>query len=437
MRIAAALLLVSSTLVGQVPQGSPHAVALATPAGKVVSEWLEAVNSGDTTRLRAFYNRYQLQRRIGGPGDRLSRSGGFELISIEKSQPRYIEYVVKERATGQLAVGITELSPEGQPGLKQSALMGMPAGKRFADFLIDSARRASIIDRAIANLESDYVFPDVAKKMGAAVRGKFHRGEYNDVTNGITFAARLTDDLRAVSNDRHLRVNFSLGGPDRREGPPPGPPPGAPRGPEPTIGQECGFTIALQPKGNVAVIKFNGFLPPDRCGGEATKVLDVAADADALIFDLRENGGGDPAMVAYVSSYLFDKRTHLNDLWTRRTNETDQFWTHDVPGRKFGGTKPVYVLTSSFTFSGAEEFSYNLKALKRATIVGEQTGGGAHPTRGMRIDEQFGIGVPFARAINPITKTNWEGTGVTPDVKVPAAQALETVKGLIAQKAKP
>lgn len=143
----------------------------------------------------------------------------------------------------------------------------------------------------------------------------------------------------------------------------------------------------------------------------------------------RDNGGGSPGMVAFVSSYLFDKRTHLNDLWTRRTKETKQFWTRDtVPGRRFGGTKPVYVLTSAHTFSGAEEFTYNLKNLKRATIIGEVTGGGAHPVAGHRIDEHFMIGVPFTRAINPITHTNWEGVGVKPDIAVPANEALETAR---------
>jgi C-terminal processing protease CtpA/Prc len=137
-------------------------------------------------------------------------------------------------------------------------------------------------------------------------------------------------------------------------------------------------------------------------------------------------------MVAYVSSYLFSTRTHLNDLWTRRTGATQEFWTRDdIPGRRFGGEKPVYVLTSARTFSGAEEFTYNLKSLKRATIIGETTGGGAHPVSGHRIDDHFMIGVPFARAVNPITHTNWEGVGVTPDVKVPAADALATALKLI------
>ena len=128
----------------------------------------------------------------------------------------------------------------------------------------------------------------------------------------------------------------------------------------------------------------------------------------------------------------------MNDLWTRRTNSTEEFWTSpDVLGKKLPDDKPVFVLTSRRTFSGAEEFTYNLKNLKRATIVGETTGGGAHPVSGQRIDEHFIIGVPFARAINPITKTNWEGTGIEPDVKVPAAEALSTAQKLAAERLTP
>jgi retinol-binding protein 3 len=144
-----------------------------------------------------------------------------------------------------------------------------------------------------------------------------------------------------------------------------------------------------------------------------------------------------PAMVAYVSSYLFTTRTHLNDLWTRRTNRTEEFWTHDVPGKKLRDGTPVYLLTSARTFSGAEEFAYDLKSLKRATIVGETTGGGAHPVFTQRITDHFLIGVPYARAINPITKTNWEGTGVEPDVRVPAAEALSVASKMIASRRGP
>src|SRR5260370_19281796 len=162
--------------------------------------------------------------------------------------------------------------------------------------------------------------------------------------------------------------------------------------------------------------------------------MSFLANVDAIIFDLRENGGGAPKMVAMISSYLFDKPTHLNDLYNRKDDFATQYWTLPyVPGTMLAD-KPAFVLTSKSTFSGAEEFTYNLKNLKRATIVGETTGGGAHPVSGQRIDDHFMIGVPFARAVNPITKTNWEGTGVEPDVKVPAADALATAQKLAAEK---
>ena len=135
-------------------------------------------------------------------------------------------------------------------------------------------------------------------------------------------------------------------------------------------------------------------------------------------------------MIALISSYLFAEPTHLNDLWEWKSNTTQQYWTSPFVFGKRLDDKPVFVLTSNRTFSGAEEFTNNLKNLKRATIIGEVTGGGAHPVSGHRIDDHFTIGVPFARAINPITKTNWEGAGVEPDVKVPASAALETAEKL-------
>jgi C-terminal processing protease CtpA/Prc len=139
-------------------------------------------------------------------------------------------------------------------------------------------------------------------------------------------------------------------------------------------------------------------------------------------------------MIAFISTYLFDEPTHLNDLYNRKEDSTTQYWTLPyVPGKRLSD-KPVFVLTSNRTFSGAEEFSYNLKNLKRATIIGETTGGGAHPVSGHRIDDHFMIGVPFARAVNPIAGTNWERTGVTPDVEVPAAEALDVAKKMASEQ---
>jgi C-terminal processing protease CtpA/Prc len=155
--------------------------------------------------------------------------------------------------------------------------------------------------------------------------------------------------------------------------------------------------------------------------------MSFVANTDALIFDVRQNGGGSPEMVALISSYLFgDKPVHLNSIYQREGNRTEDFFTKPtVLGKKYGD-KDVYVLTSNRTFSAAEEFTNNLKALKRATIVGETTGGGANPGGMFRLDEHFGIFVPTGRAINPITKTNWEGTGVKPDVEVSKELALKT-----------
>jgi len=180
-------------------------------------------------------------------------------------------------------------------------------------------------------------------------------------------------------------------------------------------------------QGNIGYIKLDGFYDPEAGAEIAAAAMTFISNAESLIFDLRQNGGGDPGMVALISSYLFGyEPVHLNDLYWRKEDKLEEFWTKPNPAGKKFGNKDVYVLTSSYTFSGAEEFCYNLKNLKRATIVGETTHGGAHPGSRIRLNEHFYVFVPRGRAINPITKTNWEGTGVVPDIQVPKEQALKT-----------
>jgi hypothetical protein len=406
-----------------------------TPAGRAAREWLEAFNAADSTALAAWATRYSFDRPLGGQLMFRRETGGFDLVSVETSEPRRVEYVVRERKDGKTtALAVLELR-DGEPVIRTATVLAIPNDGSLASFRIDAAARKRVIDNAIAKLDSNYVFPDVATKMAQDLRARLARGEYERVTNGISFASLLTEHLQGVSRDKHLRVNFSPSRvPERR---PAGPPDSAARERyrKQMANVNCGFVKAEQMPGNIGYLKFNFFADPEVCGPTASAAMSFLANTDALIVDLRENGGGSPDMVAYVTSYLFTKRTHLNDLWTRRTNETREHWTReDVPGARFGHERPVYVLTSKRTFSGAEEFSYNLKNLKRAVIIGETTGGGAHPVSGHKVDDHFTIGVPFARAINPISKTNWEGTGVEPDVKVPASEALAVAVKMIEEK---
>ncbi|HSK76084.1 MAG TPA: S41 family peptidase, partial [Thermoanaerobaculia bacterium] len=178
--------------------------------------------------------------------------------------------------------------------------------------------------------------------------------------------------------------------------------------------------------GNVGYIELRGFSASQEAGGAVAAAMNLLANTDALMFDLRRNGGGSPVTIGFISSYLFNGRVHLNDFYVRETGRRQSFHTSEtVDGQRYGESKPVYILTSNRTFSAAEEFTYNLKNLKRATLVGETTGGGAHPVNLHRVKGYpVGVSLPFGRAINPISGTNWEGTGVEPDVKVPASEAL-------------
>jgi hypothetical protein len=293
------------------------------------------------------------------------------------------------------------------------------------DLTIDAATRTQVIDGILKRLNDSYVFPEIAKKMEQSIHERVNNKEYDQVTSAKEFATKLTNDLQAVSHDKHLRVRYSFESLPERQ----------PRQ-EPTaeereqrrrdlVWMNHGFGKVERLPGNVGYLEFFNFMDEELGADTVAAAMNFLNGTDALIIDMRRNGGGNPAMVALVCSYLFGPEpVHLNDLYWREGNRTEEFWTRkDVAGKRYLN-KDVYVLTSNRTFSGAEEFTYNLKNLKRATIIGETTGGGAHPGGGFRISEHFVMFVPTGRAINPITKTNWEGTGVTPDISVPADQAL-------------
>jgi retinol-binding protein 3 len=419
-------------LLAAVPAWPQSPVIPDTPAGHTLHAWLDAFNSGDRARIQAFAAKYWPSQSGDETVAFRNRTGGFDLLGVDRSDRLHIEFRVKERASPTVAVGKLEVKDGDPAGVVRFSLLAIPPGMTAADMTmkLDPATRTRVIDGAVASLNEFYVYPETAKKMEEALRARQKKGEYDAVDDADAFAELLTDHLQQVSHDKHLHVNFS---------PAVLPKDGAPDGPDVDMrkrieSDNCLFEKAERLPSNIGYLKFNAFLDPDVCGPTAIAALNFLGNVDAIIFDLRDNGGGDPKMIALIATYLFDKPTHLNDLYNRKEDATTQFWTLPyVPGKRLAG-RPVFVLTSKRTFSGAEEFAYDLKNLKRATIIGETTGGGAHPVSGHRIDDHFMIGVPFARAVNPISKTNWEGTGVEPDIKVPADQALDVAKEKAAEQ---
>jgi C-terminal processing protease CtpA/Prc len=297
---------------------------------------------------------------------------------------------------------------------------------------IDATTRERVIAGIVAKLNQIYVFPETARKMEQALHAHLKKHEYDSISKGGEFAALLTKHLLDVSHDKHLAVTFSPTKlPDLTT---PLTPQQAESDRKRDAHVNCAFSKVEILDGNIGYVKLGGFGPTDTCAPTVTAAMNFVANADAVILDMRSPGGGDAVTVVFLESYLFDRPTHVNDIWTRSTDTTRQFWTQSqVPGKRVD-TAPVFVLTSSHTFSAGEELAYDLQSQKRATVVGETTAGGAHPFRPERIDDRFTLRVPYARAINPITKTDWEGVGVQPDVRVPEGDALATAQKLAAKK---
>lgn len=294
---------------------------------------------------------------------------------------------------------------------------------------LDAAERAEVVDSIGDILERSYVFPEIGKQLQDVLDKKLAAGAYDGITDPFEFSEVLTQDVQSVNGDLHMRVRF-----------------------DPQFIQDMrsmemseedslrllqerqmwdrrsnyGFKEVRILDGNIGYLKLNEFSHvTEEAGATAMAAMNLLSNAEALIIDLRENGGGSPSMIQLITSYLYGPDpVHLNNFYHRIEDEITQTWTLPyVPGKRRPDVD-VYVLTSQSTFSAAEEFTYNLKNLERATIIGETTGGGAHPGGTQPATDRFAIWVPNGRAINPISNTNWEGTGVEPDVKVPATEAL-------------
>jgi len=287
---------------------------------------------------------------------------------------------------------------------------------------LTSAEKESIVQEAGRHLTDRYVFPGVGEKCAKHLATRLSEGAFDSVSNPEEFAKLLTEELYTVARDKHLRIRAR----PRAES--------APEADDPFLRAyrqrrsqkegNFGFAKAELLDGNVGYVDIRWFPPIEAARPTASAAMKFVSNVDALIVDLRQNGGGNPSTIQYICSYFFADRTHLNSLYWREGDRTEEFWTlNDVEGEKMPDI-PIYVLTSKRTFSGGEEFAYNLKTRKRATLVGETTGGGANPGGGFPLPAGLAMFVPTGRAINPVTGTNWEGTGVEPDIACPADEAL-------------
>ena len=299
----------------------------------------------------------------------------------------------------------------------------------FCKAQITAGQKNEMIDSTIKALNERYIFPDVAKQMESYLRKQQQLKAYDTITNGDVFAQKLSNDLKAVSKDKHLNVAYSA------EVIPP----------QPEIdlmnmripaSEKDGYSKWLKHmnygirkieilKGNIGYMDVDFFCDPEFAGDTYAAMMNYFAHTDALIIDLRKCGGSrSPDAIPFICSYFFENPVHLNDIYFRKTDSYKQAWTYSyVPGKKYIG-KPIYILTSNSTFSGAEELAYDLKNLKRATIIGQHTGGGANPGGFLKMTDHFLLFVPFGRAINPVTKANWEEVGVEPDTIINTRLAL-------------
>ena len=288
-----------------------------------------------------------------------------------------------------------------------------------------------LIDSLNASLNTNYVFPEKAKSISLYLRAQLKKNAYALCLNDPQkLAEQIERDINQVHHDPHLHFQYdpNFVAQDQR------------KPSEEEIKQSKKYWKAQNysfPKveilpGNVGYLPIYGFVDDiESAKPTISSALKFLAHTSSIIIDLRENQGGDPIMVSQIESYFFKEKTHMNDLIDRSAKDTTAFYADPAKADSLNLTMPVYILTSHKTFSAAEDFSYGMQKAKRASIVGEITGGGAHPQMPFYIGQGFVSSIPFARSYNPVTKTDWEGTGVIPDVKVEAGKALLKAQELI------
>ena len=283
------------------------------------------------------------------------------------------------------------------------------------------------------SLDNHYVFPDKAQEIIKSLQALAKKKAYTSFSKDPhKLAKQIQADIYKIHRDPHMLVEYNPGLTVRLQGKI-----------EPTeeeIRQSKTFwkennylfkKVEVLP-GNIGYLPLNGFVEHiEEAKPIIASALGFLANTSAIIIDLRENRGGYLGMVSQLESYFFKEKTRMNDLINRSNKDTTFYYADPAKTDGLTLSMPIYILTSKKTFSAAEDFSYAMQQAKRATIVGEVTGGGAHPTKPFSVGQGFVISIPFARSLNPVTQTDWEGTGVIPDFKIEASKALLKAQELV------
>jgi hypothetical protein len=297
--------------------------------------------------------------------------------------------------------------------------------------VLGHAARAGIVQSLIGKLKANYIFPEIAEQISAGLQKHLEDGDYNDLSEGELFALALTMHLQEINHDEHLWVRWHPQPLPEHEGQlRQNPEWQAARKLEARLDNYGLYKVERLP-GNIGYLDIHYFHRPAWGGETAVAAMNFLANTEALIIDLRACEGGYPGMVALISSYLFgEDAIHLDSIYWRDDDITQQYWTLPyIPGKRFLD-KPVYILIGKVTFSGGEGFAYTMQARKRAVLVGEKTDGGANAGASYRLHPHFEAFIPVGRAINAVTGTNWEGCGVTPDIATAPEQAFKVAYGM-------
>ena len=398
-----------------------------TSAGQCAVEFFDAFNSDDGEKLRAYYQKYRTTSYLEKNPIEKSIAffkKGFELfglltpIHIAQSTESEIIILCRSQRMESLIQTRFVMDDDKPPHLKALNIDALNVTKPEEYSLIDDKVIRSTINSVAKILREQYVYPKKGEQIASTLEQYYAQGRYAEYTDGVAFASKASDDLRAIGEDVHLGLWYGKPPEDKeiRE-----------IDDKVAANANYGFSKTEILSNNIGYITIDMFHHSEEARAIAVKELEKVADCGALIFDIRDNRGGAQELIDLIASYFFKEPTLLGSRYSRiHEDEVKEFYSFEkVPGKRFAENVPIYILTSDYTCSAAEVFAICLQELKRAKIVGEATCGGAHTVIQSAVNDRFWMNIPYGRGMGPVSGRDWEGVGVIPDIEVPAEEALD------------